>query len=61
MEASVKRGFEAGVALERDLFFELFVTPESKALRHMFFAERAGQRLPISLPRRLDSSSKRSP
>ncbi|MDE2120528.1 MAG: enoyl-CoA hydratase/isomerase family protein, partial [Betaproteobacteria bacterium] len=33
--------FEAGMALERWLFFALLATPESQAMRHAFFAERA--------------------
>ena len=46
VEASVKRSFTAGMALERKLFFELLESPESKALRHGFFAERAAARVP---------------
>jgi 3-hydroxyacyl-CoA dehydrogenase len=45
VEASVKRRFEAGIAFELDLFRELFATPESKAMRHMFFAERAAAKV----------------
>ncbi len=33
--------FDAGMALERWLFFALLATPESHAMRHAFFAERA--------------------
>ena len=33
--------FEDGLAFERQAFLELMQTPESKALRHAFFAERA--------------------
>jgi 3-hydroxyacyl-CoA dehydrogenase len=33
--------FEAGLAEERRIFLELMESPESKALRHAFFAERA--------------------
>ncbi len=35
------RPFDEGLALERRAFLELMETPESKALRHAFFAERA--------------------
>jgi 3-hydroxyacyl-CoA dehydrogenase len=35
------RPFDAGLALERRAFLELMETPESKGLRHAFFAERA--------------------
>jgi 3-hydroxyacyl-CoA dehydrogenase len=34
------RPFDEGVAIERHAFLELMQTPESKALRHAFFAER---------------------
>jgi 3-hydroxyacyl-CoA dehydrogenase len=38
--------FEQGLARERELFAELIGTPESRALRHAFFAERAASKLP---------------
>ncbi len=37
--------FEEGVAEERRLFTKLFMGPESRALRHLFFAERAAARI----------------
>jgi 3-hydroxyacyl-CoA dehydrogenase len=43
--ASVKP-FEEGIAVERRLFLELLGSSESKALRHLFFAERAASRIP---------------
>ncbi len=43
--ASVKP-FEEGVAIERQLFLELLHSPESKALRHVFLAERAAAKVP---------------
>jgi 3-hydroxyacyl-CoA dehydrogenase len=47
VEASVKeRDFDAGIATERRLFAELMQTPESKALRHAFFAQRAASKIP---------------
>jgi len=38
---AVKMSFEEGLANERRLFLELVQTPESRALRHAFFGERA--------------------
>ena len=38
--------FEQGLARERALFLELVQTPESKALRHAFFGERAASKIP---------------
>lgn len=46
LQASVSREFDHGLAFERDLFLELVDTPESKALRHAFFAERAAAKIP---------------
>jgi len=46
VEAAVKQKIDAGLALERKIFFELMQTPESKALRHAFFAERATSKIP---------------
>ena len=37
--------FEAGLALERQAFLELLDSPESKALRYAFFAERTAGRI----------------
>jgi 3-hydroxyacyl-CoA dehydrogenase len=47
--------FDAGMRFERGKFLELMATPESKALRHAFFAERAASRVadvPESTPAR---------
>ncbi len=44
--AAVALPFDDGIALERRLFLELVQTPESRALRHAFFAERAAARIP---------------
>ncbi|MBF5042011.1 3-hydroxyacyl-CoA dehydrogenase [Aggregicoccus sp. 17bor-14] len=41
VEAALTLPFDAGLSLERSLFLELVATPESRALRHAFFAERA--------------------
>ena len=43
---AVGRPFEEGLRNERALFLELMQGPESKALRHAFFAERAAARIP---------------
>ena len=39
--AAVAMPFDEGLRHERELFVELMQTPESQALRHAFFAERA--------------------
>jgi len=44
--AAVAKPFEEGLRFERSLFLELVQTPESRALRHAFFAERAAARIP---------------
>ncbi|WP_153075349.1 3-hydroxyacyl-CoA dehydrogenase NAD-binding domain-containing protein [Paraburkholderia bonniea] len=46
IEAGVLHGFERGLAAERKGFLALVQTPESRALRHTFFAERAAAKLP---------------
>ena len=43
--ASVSKPFEEGLKLEREAFIALVQTPESKALRHAFFAERAASKI----------------
>ncbi|RQO57314.1 3-hydroxyacyl-CoA dehydrogenase [Paucibacter sp. KBW04] len=53
--ASVNMKFEDGIRAEREGFAALMVTPESKALRHAFFAERAASKIadvPDSTPAR---------
>src|SRR5205823_2446458 len=44
--AAVAKPFDEGLRYERGLFLELVQTPESKALRHAFFAERAAAKIP---------------
>jgi 3-hydroxyacyl-CoA dehydrogenase len=44
--ASVTRPFEEGLRYEREFFVQLALTPESRALRHAFFAERAAAKIP---------------
>jgi 3-hydroxyacyl-CoA dehydrogenase len=45
IEAAVKKPFEEGLRIERDAFVELMQTPQSKALRHAFFAARAATKI----------------
>ncbi len=45
LEAAVKQSFDRGMQVERDAFAALIVTPESKALRHGFFGERAASKV----------------
>lgn len=44
--AAVSKPFDEAMRLERALFLELVQTPESKALRHAFFGERAAGKIP---------------
>ena len=44
--AAVSKPFDEGLRYERELFLELLLTPESRALRHAFFAERAASKIP---------------
>ena len=46
VEAAVKRTFDDGMVYERETFMALMLTPECKALRHAFFAERAASKIP---------------
>jgi 3-hydroxyacyl-CoA dehydrogenase len=46
VEASVVLPFDEGLARERGYFIELVQSPESRALRHAFFAERAAAKIP---------------
>ena len=47
VKASVtSRSFDEGLARERELFGELLMTAESRALRHAFFGERAAGKIP---------------
>ena len=43
---SVKKPFDEGLRLEREAFVLLMATPESRALRHVFAAERAAAKIP---------------
>jgi 3-hydroxyacyl-CoA dehydrogenase len=44
--AAVSKPFDEGLRYERGLFLQLVQTPESRALRHAFFAERAASKIP---------------
>ena len=46
VEGALKRKFDDGMAYEREIFTALMFTPESKALRHAFFGERAASKIP---------------
>ena len=46
VEAATKQKFDQGMTTERDIFINLMWTPESKALRHLFLAERATSKIP---------------
>ncbi len=46
VEAATKKRFDEGMAFERELFINLMWTPESRALRHIFAAERAASKIP---------------
>jgi 3-hydroxyacyl-CoA dehydrogenase len=46
IEAGLRLGFDAGSAREREIFADCVLSVESKALRHLFFAEREVARVP---------------
>ena len=46
VEAATKRKFDDGMAFERELFINLMWSPEGRALRHIFLAERAASKIP---------------
>jgi len=46
VEAAVTLPFDAGLTRERELFLELLASPESKAQRYFFFAERDAAKIP---------------
>ena len=56
--AAVSRPFDEGLRFERELFMQLVQTPESRALRHAFFAERAATKIPgidpMTAPRKIE-------
>ncbi|MBU0590088.1 MAG: enoyl-CoA hydratase/isomerase family protein [Gammaproteobacteria bacterium] len=46
VEASTKKKFDDGMVYEREIFINLMWTPECRALRHLFAAERAASKIP---------------
>jgi 3-hydroxyacyl-CoA dehydrogenase len=46
VEAATKKKFDDGMVVEREVFTNLMFTPESRALRHLFMAERAASKIP---------------
>ncbi|MDI1238231.1 MAG: 3-hydroxyacyl-CoA dehydrogenase NAD-binding domain-containing protein [Polaromonas sp.] len=46
VESATKKKFDDGMAFEREIFTALMFTPESRALRHIFMAERAASKIP---------------
>ena len=55
VEAATQQKFDQGLVTERDIFIHLMWTPECKALRHLFVAERATSKIadvPADTPQR---------
>lgn len=50
IEAAATLPFEQGLKRERELFLKLVASDQSKALRHVFFAEREVQKIPDVAP-----------
>ena len=46
VESATKKKFDEGMTFEREIFTALMFTPESRALRHIFMAERAASKIP---------------
>ena len=46
LEAAATKKFEDGMATERQIFINLMMTSESRALRHLFLGERAASKIP---------------
>jgi 3-hydroxyacyl-CoA dehydrogenase len=46
VEAATKKSFAEGMAFERENFINLMWTPECRALRHLFGAQRAASKIP---------------
>jgi 3-hydroxyacyl-CoA dehydrogenase len=46
VEAATQKKFDDGMAFERETFINLMWTPECRALRHIFTAERAASKIP---------------
>jgi 3-hydroxyacyl-CoA dehydrogenase len=55
VEAATKKKFDEGMAFEREIFINLIWSPEGRALRHLFLAERAASKIadvPEDTPKR---------
>jgi hypothetical protein len=50
LEAAAHQSYEAGASIEARLFEELRASTESKALRHLFFAQREAAKIPGRRP-----------
>jgi 3-hydroxyacyl-CoA dehydrogenase len=46
VELATKKRFDEGMTAELEIFSQLMLTPESRALRHLFMAERATSKIP---------------
>ena len=46
VEAATQKKFDEGMVYEREVFTALMFTPECRALRHLFVAERAASKIP---------------
>jgi 3-hydroxyacyl-CoA dehydrogenase len=46
VEAATKNKFDAGMAVEKEIFINLMFTAESRSLRHLFLGERAASKIP---------------
>jgi len=46
VQAATKKKFDDGMVYERELFMGLMLTPECRALRHLFVAQRAASKIP---------------
>jgi 3-hydroxyacyl-CoA dehydrogenase len=46
VESATQKKFDDGMVYEREVFTALMFTPESRALRHLFMAERAASKIP---------------
>ena len=46
VEAATKKKFDDGMVFEREIFINLMWTPECRALRHIFMADRAASKIP---------------
>ena len=46
VQAATQKKFDDGMVFERDVFINLMWTPECRALRHLFVAERAASKIP---------------